>query len=64
MNRPVPFVKMHGAANDFVMLAGAALADAGLRLDRARIAALCDRRARIGGDGLIVVAADPDADFR
>ena len=50
----LPFTKMHGAGNDFVMIDGRDLPD-GLALDRARIAALCHRRTGVGADGLIVV---------
>jgi len=50
----LPFVKMHGAGNDFVMVAGRDLPAGGLAA--ATIARVCDRRRGIGGDGLIVVA--------
>ena len=53
----LPFTKMHGAGNDFVMLDARDLADG---LDRTQIAALCDRRRGVGADGLIVVAATGD----
>jgi len=53
--RALPFVKMHGAGNDFIMIDHRALADAGGNLGRERIAALCDRRKGIGADGLIVI---------
>jgi len=49
----LPFTKMHGAGNDFVMLDARDLAR---NLDRAQIAALCDRRQGVGADGLIVVS--------
>lgn len=63
MSRTLPFTKMHGAGNDFVMLDGR---DLDGPLDREAIAALCDRRTGVGGDGLIVVgtAASPGAAFR
>ena len=61
MSATLPFVKMHGAGNDFVMVDGRRLPPGGL--DTARIAALCDRRRGIGADGLIVVAPDPAHDF-
>lgn len=53
----LPFVKMHGAGNDFIMVDHRALAAAGGpgTLDRARIAALCDRRKGVGADGLIII---------
>ena len=53
----LPFTKMHGAGNDFVMLDARDLAR---DVDRARIAALCDRRQGVGADGLIVVTASGD----
>ncbi|MBE0565357.1 MAG: diaminopimelate epimerase [Krumholzibacteria bacterium] len=52
MSRTLPFTKMHGAGNDFVMLDGR---DLDGPLGRGAIAALCDRRTGVGGDGLIVV---------
>ena len=47
-----PFVKGHGTENDFVIVP----ADVELTAERAR--ALCDRRAGIGGDGVIRAARD------
>ncbi len=64
MSRSVPFAKMHGAGNDFVVFAAADLLDAGVELDRGAIARLCHRRTGIGADGLLVVGSDPDHDFR
>ncbi len=63
MSRILPFTKMHGAGNDFVMVDGRRLAGP---LDRRTVAALCDRRLGIGADGLIVVAPplSDDAAFR
>lgn len=49
-----PFLKGHGTENDFVLLPdhdGTIHGD----LDPARVAALCDRRAGIGGDGVLRV---------
>jgi len=57
----LPFVKMHGAGNDFVMVDGRRLPPGGL--DGPRIAALCDRRRGVGADGLIVVSPADGADF-
>jgi diaminopimelate epimerase len=59
----LPFVKMHGAGNDFVMLDARDLAGAA-PLDAARIAALCHRRTGVGGDGLIVVGQEADGAVR
>jgi diaminopimelate epimerase len=49
-----PFLKGHGTENDFVLLPDH---DGGVHgdLDPARVARLCDRRAGIGGDGVIRV---------
>ncbi|MBK8166173.1 MAG: diaminopimelate epimerase [bacterium] len=56
-DRHLPFVKMHGAGNDFIMVdqRDVAIAVPGGVLGRDRIAALCDRRKGIGADGLIVI---------
>jgi diaminopimelate epimerase len=58
------FLKGHGTANDFVLLPDA---DCGLDLLPDLVAALCDRRRGIGGDGVLRVvrtealaAVDPD----
>ena len=48
MSVTLPFTKMHGAGNDFVMLDGRVV-PAGW-LTSARIAALCDRRRGIGAE--------------
>jgi diaminopimelate epimerase len=64
MSQLVPFVKMHGLGNDFVMLDG---------LDELPVAeerlsefaeAVCDRHFGVGGDGIILIQRDSDADFR
>lgn len=57
----LPFLKGHGTQNDFVIVPDP---DGTLDLGPAAVAALCDRRAGIGGDGLLRVvrsAADPAA---
>jgi diaminopimelate epimerase len=63
MTGRLPFVKMHGAGNDFVMIDAADLGHGAPRLDRDLIAALCDRRRGVGGDGLIVIGPAAGADF-
>jgi len=64
MSASIPFVKMHGAGNDFVMVDGRDLD--GHQLTRADVAGLCDRRTGVGADGLIILAepVSPEADFR
>ncbi|MFF0429218.1 diaminopimelate epimerase [Streptomyces sp. NPDC004520] len=57
----IPFLKGHGTENDFVIVPDAENA---VDLPAAVVARLCDRRAGIGGDGLLHVvrsAAHPDA---
>ncbi|TYL51313.1 diaminopimelate epimerase [Nocardioides sp. BGMRC 2183] len=51
---PYPFLKGHGTENDFVLLPDH---DGSLhgRLEDERVRALCDRRAGIGGDGVLRV---------
>lgn len=63
MSRHLPFVKMHGAGNDFIMIDGADLDAAGLNASRGLVARLCDRRRGVGADGLIVIRPDTRADF-
>jgi diaminopimelate epimerase len=60
----LPFVKMHGAGNDFVMVDARDLD--GRALDGRLIARLCDRRRGVGADGLIVIAppVSTEAAFR
>ncbi|HET8717076.1 MAG TPA: diaminopimelate epimerase [Nocardioidaceae bacterium] len=48
----IGFLKGHGTENDFVLIPDD---DGGCDLDAAAVAAVCDRRAGIGGDGLIRV---------
>ena len=55
----IPFLKMHGAGNDFVVVDERA---APLGLTAGRVAALADRRTGIGCDQFIVVGAAAGAD--
>lgn len=57
----LPFVKMHGIGNDFVVLDTAV---AGMAHDWPALArAVCDRHVGIGADGLLLVAPGDGADF-
>ena len=62
---PYDFLKGHGTENDFVLLPdldGTVHGDLGDEEMAARVRALCDRRAGIGGDGVLrVVRADGGA---
>ncbi|RDG35111.1 diaminopimelate epimerase [Streptomyces corynorhini] len=58
---PIAFLKGHGTENDFVVVPDP---DNAIALSARAVAALCDRRAGIGGDGLLHVvrsAAHPEA---
>jgi len=56
---PLPFAKMHGAGNDFVVLTGAPPAAPG---DAALVRALCHRRLGVGGDGALWLERLPAED--
>ncbi|MGQ0464297.1 MAG: diaminopimelate epimerase [Sporichthyaceae bacterium] len=59
--RGIPFLKGHGTENDFVLLPDV---EGRLKLEAADVAAICDRRAGIGADGILRVvrtADEPDA---
>ncbi|MFJ4714201.1 diaminopimelate epimerase [Streptomyces sp. NPDC088785] len=59
--RPLPFLKGHGTENDFVIIPDPENA---IELPPAAVAALCDRRAGLGADGVLHVvrsAAHPEA---
>jgi diaminopimelate epimerase len=58
MSSHVTFWKAHGLGNDYLVL------EQPLRLDEARVRALCDRHRGIGGDGILEpVAAEHGADY-
>ncbi|GAA5025440.1 diaminopimelate epimerase [Microbacterium fluvii] len=63
MPQTIPFAKGHGTGNDFVIVPDA---DGALALTDDQVAALCDRRFGIGGDGILRVvraaAIDEGAD--
>ncbi|MFD5319472.1 diaminopimelate epimerase [Streptomyces sp. NPDC127098] len=59
--QPVPFLKGHGTENDFVIIPDP---EGRLDLTPATVARICDRRAGVGGDGVLRVvrsAAEPAA---
>ncbi|MGW4822633.1 diaminopimelate epimerase [Streptomyces sp. NPDC004227] len=61
MSTRIPFLKGHGTENDFVIVPDPENA---VELSPAAVAALCDRRAGIGGDGVLHVVrstAHPEA---
>ena len=57
----IPFLKMHGAANDFVVVDHRRPFLDGP--PAALVARLCDRRRGIGADGLLLLERDPEHDF-
>ena len=58
---PLPFMKMHGLGNDFVVIDGR---KTGGKPDAAVVAAMADRHFGIGFDQLAVILPDRDADAR
>ena len=56
----LPFAKGHGTGNDFVIVPDP---DNQHDLSAAQVAALCDRRRGIGGDGLLRVVRTPDGEW-
>ncbi len=56
----IPFQKMHGTLNDFVMFHDL---DGRIGLSPSQVALICDRRAGVGADGVIVVRSSDKADF-
>ena len=58
--RELAFVKGHGARNDFVLFTDP---DSQVRLSDAEVAAVCDRRAGIGADGVLRAVRDPDGEW-
>ena len=62
--RKLPFIKMNGAGNDFVVLDNR---NGQTVLDALAVVRLCDRHRGVGADGVLVVEAPaprPSADFR
>ncbi len=58
----IDFCKYQGAGNDFVIIDNMSGLYDNLQTDA--IARLCDRRFGIGADGLLLLSASPDHDFR
>lgn len=60
----IPFVKMSGAGNDFIVVdrLGDATGPGAVSI-AAAVPAMCDRRKGIGGDGVIVLSPADGADF-
>lgn len=58
----IPFTKMHGAGNDFIVIDDRA---ASFPLhDRSYMVHICDRRTGVGSDGIILLQHSDTADFR
>jgi diaminopimelate epimerase len=57
----LPFIKMHGAGNDFVVLDGRARK---LAVSAAQAKFLADRRIGVGCDQIIIIETDPDGEGR
>lgn len=65
VSQALPFVKMHGIGNDFVVVDGLH-EDFGFSQEeiQAHSVLLCDRRFGVGGDGVILILPSERADFR
>lgn len=59
----LPFHKYHGTGNDFILIEDADAAWE-FKLNRSRIASLCDRHMGIGADGLMLLQRTGGYDFR
>ena len=57
----IRFKKMNGAGNDFVVVDNRGLS---MKASVKVIRTLCDRKRGVGADGVILVEAEPQADFR
>jgi diaminopimelate epimerase len=57
VSSPTAFYKMTGSGNDFVLLDGRVEPPAAWPAER--IAAVCDRRRGVGGDGLVILTPEP-----
>lgn len=57
----IPFVKMHGAGNDFILIDNRG---GDRHLDRAQVRTLCSRRRGVGADGVILIESSNEAAFR
>lgn len=64
MNFPIPFSKMSGAGNDFILIdhRRPIFPDQAAMQRFAR--AVCERKFSVGADGLILIEESPEADFR
>ncbi|MFQ6030210.1 MAG: diaminopimelate epimerase [Dehalococcoidia bacterium] len=58
----IPFAKAHGTGNDFVLFEAEHCP--GVIRDPAFIQRVCNRHTGVGSDGLLILSADSDCDFR
>lgn len=59
---PIPFWKMHGAGNDFILVDDRSLSFP--LADLALLVHLCDRRRGVGAEGILLLQPSSAADFR
>ncbi len=61
--KKLPFVKIHGTGNDFVVLHEKDIEELSINLNESFIQKICNRSFWIGSDGLLVVTSSKKADF-
>lgn len=61
MENKVNFTKMHGTENDFVLING--LSELPPELSESDVKKICDRKAGVGADGILIITEKPGYDF-
>lgn len=62
ITNPIPFEKMHGSGNDFIVIRQDGLIDIGSDLPQF-VRAVCRRGISVGADGVIIIGTSDRADF-
>ena len=61
MANKVKFIKMHGTENDFVLING--ISELPPDLSESDVKKICDRKAGVGADGILIITEKSDIDF-
>ena len=62
MENKVKFTKMHGTENDFVLING--MMELPPELSEIDVKKICDRKAGVGADGILIITEKPGYDFQ